>query len=208
MTEAITTWIEGFVTSGLIYPVTAALVFLDCVAPVFPGESVLTLGAAWSGSTGSPNAWAIFACGVIFALLGDNICYLAGTRIVTWVRSAPRHSKMGKAVAWVDSSMRSRAGLTIIMARFVPWGRWALVITLGGMRYPYRKFLFYETLGVIFWAGQAVAVGYVAGFVVQDVPLLGLVIGLVLGILAGMSIDRLHQRFSEHRDVRSARSSA
>ncbi|MDK8450409.1 DedA family protein [Corynebacterium mastitidis] len=208
MTHQIEAWIELFMSSPWFYPLTAAFVFLDCLIPFFPSESILTMAGAWSGSTGRPNLWGIIAVGIAFAVLGDNVCYLLGTRFVQFIRSAPPKSKLATSMRWVSANMRRRAGFTIIIARFIPWGRLVLTLSLGSIRYPWRKFFFYDTLGVVIWAVQAGLVGYAGGYLVQDYPLLGLALGLALGALVGVGIDKIQARFSDYSEVRSGTSRA
>ncbi|KQB87239.1 DedA family protein [Corynebacterium lowii] len=208
MTHQIEAWVELFMTSALFYPITATLVFLDCLIPFFPSESILTMAGAWSGSTGNPNIWGIIATGIIFAVIGDNVCYLLGTRFVHFIRSAPPKSKLARTMKWVESNMRRRAGFTIIIARFIPWGRLVITLSLGSMRYPWKKFFLFDTIGVIIWATQAGFVGYLGGYVVQDYPLVGLALGLTLGALVGVLIDKINAHFSEYSAVRSATSRA
>lgn len=204
MTDQIVAWVETLMTLPVFYPVLALLVLVDCLFPLIPSETVITLAGAWAGSRGVPSIWVVIQVSVVAAVIGDNICYLLGTRLIGFVERTPRNSPRGKAIAWVRRNMRRRAGTTIIVARFIPWARWFMTIMLGSVRYPWRQFIFYDTIGVIIWALQASLIGYLGGYLFRDHPLIGLLVGITAGTVVGLLIQHLQARFFTWRDRRRA----
>lgn len=204
MTDQIVAWVETLMTLPVFYPVLALIVLVDCLFPLIPSETVITLAGAWAGSRGVPNLWVVIQVSVVAAVIGDNICYLLGTRLIGFVERTPDDSARGKAIGWVRRNLRRRAGTTIIVARFIPWARWFMTIMLGSVRYPWRKFIFYDTVGVVIWALQASLIGYLGGYLFRDHPLIGLLVGVTAGTVVGLLIQRLQSRFFAWRDRRRA----
>lgn len=202
MADQLVMWLEQLMTMPIFYPLVTLLIIGDALLPVIPSETVLTLAGAFSGSTGVPNVWGVIAAAITGAIIGDNICYLLGTRLVTFVNRLDPESKAGQSVGWVRRNMRRRAGVTIIVARFIPWARWVATIILGSVRYPWPLFFFYDTLGVTVWAFQTVLIGYAGGALFQNNPLLGMLVGVILGSLVGLAIQKLQERAFEWFDER------
>ncbi|GAB3706800.1 DedA family protein [Corynebacterium nasicanis] len=199
MTEQIITWVETLLTLPAFYPVLAALVISDSLLPAIPSEAVLTLAGSWSGARGVPDLAMIIGVAVLAAVVGDNICYLLGTRLIGIVERTPADTARGQAIAWVRENIRRNAAATIIIARFIPWARWFMTIMLGSVRYPWRWFFLYDTIGVVLWALLAVFIGYAGGWYFSDYPLLAVIVGIALGGLVGMVIQRLQARWAGRR---------
>lgn len=203
MTEHIIHWVETLMTMPVFYPVLGLLVFIDALVPLVPSESIIILSGSWAGSRGVPDLGIIIPVAIASAIIGDNLCYFLGTRLIVFVERTPADSVRGKAIAWVRRNIRRRAATTIIVARFIPWARWTTTIMLGSVRYPWRWFFLYDTIGVIIWAVQASLLGYLGGRIFQHMPLLGVVTGITLGTVVGLSIQFAQKRIMEWRDKRA-----
>ena len=202
MTDQLTAWIETIIALDFFYPLVALLVMVDSLIPLIPSETVLNLSGAWAGSSGQPNLWAVIVWAAVGGIIGDNICYVTGTRLIRLVAKLNPESKGGQAVRWVRRNMNRRAGSTIVAARFIPWGRWVATIILGSVRYRWFSFFVFDTVGVIVWAIINVGVGYLGGLMFQEFPLVGLLIGVIAGTLVGYLLQKAQNRFFEWRDVR------
>ncbi|MEB0272956.1 VTT domain-containing protein, partial [Pseudomonas sp. 5B4] len=77
----------------------------------------------------------VIIAAIIGAIIGDNICFLLGSRLIKVVNRLDPDSKAGTAITWVRRNMKRRAGATIIVARFIPWARWVATIVLGSVGY-------------------------------------------------------------------------
>lgn len=202
MTDDLVAWVESLLSTWVFYPVLAGLAAVDSLFPLIPSEAVITLAGAWAGSQGVPNVWLLFLAAAVGAVIGDNLCYLLGTRLIGVVERVPPDSARGRAVAWARHSIRRRAGTTLIIARFIPWARWFLTIMLGSVRYPWRQFLLYDTVGVVIWAAQATLLGYLGGWFFQGNPLAGMIAGITIGTLAGLLVQNVQDRALRRRDRR------
>ncbi|SDM06604.1 membrane protein DedA, SNARE-associated domain [Corynebacterium mycetoides] len=202
MIDSLISFLEQLMQMPIFYPLVTLLIIGDALAPIIPSETVLNLAGAFSASVGVPNPMGVIVAAIIGAVIGDNICYLLGNRLIGVVNRLDPNSKAGSAITWVKRNMKRRAGVTIIVARFIPWARWVATIVLGSIRYPWLSFFVYDTIGAVIWAFLGVGVGYLGGSLFADWPLLAMVVGVTLGSLVGLAIQRIQVRLFEWLDVR------
>ena len=202
MVDSLIDFLHTLMGMWVFYPLVIVLIIADALAPVVPSETVLNLAGAFSASRGVPNVWGVILAATIGAIIGDNICFALGGKLIHRVDSLDPESKSGQAITWVRQNMNRGAGAMIIVARFIPWARWVATIVLGSVRYNWFKFLFFDTVGVIVWANLSVGMGYLGGRILQDYPLLAMLLGVLLGSLVGFSIQKLQNQIFERRDIR------
>lgn len=202
MTDVLTTAIESVMGTLWIYPIAAFFIFFDCLAPVMPSEVILNLTGAWSAARGAPDLYAIFGVAVMAAVAGDNVCYLLGTRLMPFIRRVPPNSKAADGLSWVRRNMRRGAGAAILVARFIPSARFFMTILLGSMRYPWPLFFFFDTLGVILWAIQGLAIGYAGGALLSEYPILALGLSIVMALVVGWVVQKLQLWITDRLDTR------
>lgn len=202
MVDSIIGFLHTLMTMPVFYPLVTLLITLDALAPVVPSETVLNLAGAFAASQGVPNVKAVMLAAIIGGVIGDNICFALGGKLINRVDALDPESKAGQAISWVRRNMNRGAGATIIVARFVPWARWVATIVLGSVRYSWFAFFFYDTIGVVVWAALSVGVGYLGGSLLADYPLLAMAMGVVLGASVGYVIQKLQNVLSERHDVR------
>ncbi|MFP7365096.1 DedA family protein [Corynebacterium callunae] len=199
MTDQLVTWVETLMTAPLFYPILALVVIIDCIIPLIPSETILSLSGAWSGSSGIPNILGIIGIATAAAIVGDNICYFFGTRLIKIVNRVPGDSSRGKALTWARKNLNERDVSTIIIARFIPWARWFVTIILGSVSYSWPRFLLWDSIGAFIWATQGTLLGYAGGRLFQDQPLIGLVLGASLGIAFGFVLQWLNRKWEQRR---------
>ena len=202
MVDSLIDFLHTLMGMWVFYPLVIVLIIADALAPVVPSETVLNLAGAFSASRGVPNVWGVILAATIGAIIGDNICFALGGKLIRRVDNLDPESKSGQAITWVRENMNRGAGAMIIVARFIPWARWVATIVLGSVRYNWFKFVFFDTVGVILWAFLSVGVGYLGGRILQDYPLLAMLLGVVLGSSVGYLIQKGQNKFAEWRDVR------
>ncbi|QPK83410.1 DedA family protein [Corynebacterium qintianiae] len=202
MIDSLIGFLEQLMQMPIFYPLVTLLIIGDALAPIIPSETVLNLAGAFAASVGVPNPMGVIVAAIIGAVIGDNICYLLGKRLIGVVNRLNPDSKAGAAITWVRKNMKRRAGVTIIVARFIPWARWVATIVLGSVGYNWFAFFLYDTIGVVIWAFLSVGVGYLGGSLFADWPLLAMIVGVTLGSLVGFVIQKLQVRLFEWLDVR------
>lgn len=186
----------------IFYPLVSLLIVGDALIPMIPSETVINLAAAFSASQGVPNLWGLIVAAVIGGIIGDNLCFAFGGKLIGYVERLDPESKSGQAIEWVRRNMKRSAGVTIIVGRFIPWARWMATIILASVRYNWFAFVFYDTIGVIIWALLSAGMGYIGGSLLSQYPILAMIAGVLLGSLVGLLIQRAQSRFFEWRDVR------
>lgn len=202
MVDSLIDFLHTLMAMSVFYPLVTVLIVADALAPVVPSETVLNLAGAFSASRGVPSVWGVIVAAIIGGIIGDNICFALGGKLIGRVEALDPESKAGQAIRWVRRNMNRGAGATIIVARFIPWARWVATIVLGSVRYNWFKFVFFDTVGVILWASLSVGVGYLGGRILQDYPLLAMLLGVVLGSSVGYLIQKGQNKLAEWRDVR------
>ncbi|AQQ14180.1 hypothetical protein CGLAU_00930 [Corynebacterium glaucum] len=186
----------------IFYPLVSLLIIGDALIPLIPSETVINLAAAFSASQGVPSVWGLIVAAAIGGIIGDNLCYAFGGKLIGYVERLDPESKSGQAIAWVRRNMKRSAGVTIIVGRFIPWARWVATIVLASVRYSWFAFVFYDTIGVVIWALLSAGMGYLGGSLLSQYPILAMIAGVLLGSLVGLLIQRAQSRFFEWRDVR------
>ncbi|WP_459588978.1 DedA family protein [Corynebacterium camporealensis] len=202
MVDTVIMWIETLMATDWVYPIIGILIFLDCFFPVLPSEIPLNMVGAWSGSQGFPHVPTMFYVAVLAAIAGDNLCFMLGTRLMPLVNRAQKGSKAYSGLAWVKRNMKRSGGAAIIIARFIPSARLFMTILLGSMRYPWPLFFFFDTIGVIIWAFQALAIGYVGGMAFSDSPAIAMVVSIIAAVILGLALQKAQNRILEWWDTR------
>lgn len=185
-----------------IYPLVGSLIFLDCFFPVLPSEVPLNMVGAWSGSQGYPHMPTMFFVAICAAVLGDNLCFLLGTRLISLVNRVQKGSRAYPALAWVKRNMRRGAGAAIVIARFIPSARLFMTILLGSMRYPWPLFFFFDTIGVTIWAAQALAIGYLGGMAFHGNPAIAVIVSIIAAVIIGFGLQKAQNAVIEWWDTR------
>ena len=184
----------------------AAIVFpaLDAVLPVLPSETIIiTLGVATAGSA-DPRIALLVACAAAGAFLGDNLCYLLGSRFGPWIERRFFQSEKGaKRRDWAVQSLE-RYGIPLIIAcRFIPGGRTAVMLSCGIVRYDRRRFIIATAIAGVIWACYAFFIGRLGGKAFEDKPWAGLLLAFG-GTLAISGLVELVRRLRARRNQRRA----
>ena len=186
----------------IFYPLVSLLIIGDALIPLIPSETVINLAAAFSASQGVPSVWGLIVAAAIGGIIGDNLCFALGGRLIGVVERLDPESKAGQRIGWVRRNMKRAAGVTILVARFLPWARWIATIVLASVRYNWFAFFIYDTIGVVLWAALSIGMGYVGGSLLSNFPLLAMLAGVLLGSIVGLIIQRIQARLFEWHDVR------
>lgn len=144
----------------------------------------------------------MFLVAIMCAIIGDNLCFLLGTRLMPYINRIRRGSKTYTALVWVKRNMRRNAGAAIIIARFIPSARLLLTILLGSVRFPWPMFFIFDSIGVMIWAAQALAIGYLGGVLFSSQPLIGMILSVILATILGFLVQRTQNKIMDALDVR------
>jgi membrane protein DedA with SNARE-associated domain len=177
------------------YLAVAGLVLLEDFGVPVPGETVLIAAAVYAGA-GRLSVAAVGLIAFAAAIIGDNIGYLIGrtggwalvTRYGRYVLLTPE--RLARAQAWFTRY----GGIVVVIARFIEGLRQANGLVAGTVRMPWPRFLAFNALGALLWAGVWVPVGYFAGthirLIYAEVIRYGLYLLIALGVLAAAAVTR------------------
>ena len=155
--------LEKVSTSQWFYAIIFALSFLDSVFPIVPSETAVILGGIAAGQ-GHLNIGIVIACGALGAALGDNTAYAIGHHFSTPIeRWYAKKEKRARKLEWAEQQLRTRGGVLLLTARFIPGGRSVITVSSGITRQPRRRFVIFVIIACTLWASYAAALGFIAG---------------------------------------------
>ena len=174
------------VDSLLSYLIAILFPALDAILPLVPSETaVITLGVATAGSADPRIALLVAFCAA-GAFLGDNLCYLLGRRFAPWIEHRFFRSEKGaKRRDWAERSLERYGMPLIVVCRFIPGGRTAVMLSCGIVRYDRRRFIIATAIAAVIWACYAFFIGRLGGKAFEDKPWAGLL--LALGVVLAVS---------------------
>ncbi|UEJ83472.1 DedA family protein [Brachybacterium halotolerans subsp. kimchii] len=198
-------WIVAAGDTWWVHLVVFALCAIDAFFPTVPSESVIVaLSSLWASSS-VPPIWLTVLAAWGGAFLGDNIAYLIG-RTVGWQRFGFLHRGRGlKAVQAAERGLDRRALLFLMTARYIPFGRTAVNLTAGAVRYPWRRFWHRSLAATFVWAVYSCGIGAVAGSWFEDNHLLAITVAVVIAVVVALVVERLVSLMNHLLDSRHER---
>jgi len=173
-----------------LYAVIFGFVVFDAIIPIFPSESLLTTGSNLAAQDGSTiELWKLVVAGSLGAIVGDSLLYWLSRTVLRRTMSDRVDQLQQNAKVAHSMAVISRTAPTLIVfGRFVPGVRFLLGATMGLTRYPYARFLLWDSIGGIFWASYTCIFSYLVASVIDDKPLLSIAVSVVVttGLLALM----------------------
>ena len=174
-----------------------ALVALDGVVPVFPGETTLN-AAATAAAQGTLELLPVIVMGALGAIVGDSsLFWLArrsARRIQPQLDKAKANPKVSQGLAIMDGSVP----VLIVGGRYVPGLRFVVNATMGLSEIPYRRFLGWSVLSGVLWSTYTCLLAYWIGLSLGEYPLASVVIsGTVTTVAIGLvfwTLRRQHAR--------------
>lgn len=146
----------------LVFAVTASETALF-IGLLVPAEATVLL-AAFLADRGVFRIEHILAATLAGGFIGDQIGYMLGRFGGRRVTGRGRLARLWRRYERAARTLFSRRSiLAISFARFVSFVRTLMPWFAGMSRIPYRRFLFYDMLGVLGWGLGSVALGYLAG---------------------------------------------
>jgi membrane-associated protein len=177
-----------FILFAIIFCETGLVVF-----PYLPGDSLLFVAGALSGA-GLLRVEILIPLLIIAAVVGDSVNYwighTTGMKVFEKNYSVVKKEQLKKT----EEYFARYGGLTIVIARFVPFIRTFAPFLAGVGKMSYRWFLMYNVLGAVLWICGFILAGYFFGSlpIVQDnfslivYAIIGLSLLAVGSIIVGM----------------------
>jgi membrane protein DedA with SNARE-associated domain len=146
------------------YLAVGVLVCLDNGGIPVPGQTVLVAAAVYAG-TGRLDFAGVLAVAVAAAVVGNSLGYLlgrAGGR--AFVHRWGRYVLLTPArLERAEDFFGRHGGAVVTWARFVDVLRQTNGIIAGTVGMPWRRFMAFNVLGAVLWAGTWGGLGYAAG---------------------------------------------
>jgi membrane-associated protein len=149
-----------------VYALLFAIVFVETgvvVMPFLPGDSLLFVAGALAGAglMSYPLACAVL---LLAAVLGDQCNYsigrLIGPKVFQWPDSRWFNRK---AFDRAHQFYERYGGVTVILARFMPFIRTFVPFVAGVAEMSRRKFTLFNVSGALIWVLGLVTAGYLFG---------------------------------------------
>jgi len=184
-------WVAGLAASPWLYPALYLLVVSDAFLVIVPSEvAVATLGAL-AASTGAPPLWLLVPVAAAGALTGDLLCYLIGRAVGLDRWRWQREGRTGAAIARIRATALSRPAVLIFTARYIPFARIAVNLSIGAARLPLTRYLPLAAVAGLFWALYNVGIGTVFGSIFREQPVLAVVCSIAVAMALGIAVDRV-----------------
>ncbi len=178
-----TTSLESLLHHWGYWVVFGAMLLENAGLPL-PGETVTLLGGYAAGS-GHLNVFGVMAAAAGGAILGDNLGYWVGRRagwgLVLRVGHLLRRSP--EQMESLRTSFLRHAGKSVLIGRFVAVLRVLAGPLAGAVHMPYRRFVLFNCLGAVLWAGTMVSLAWLGGRWIPFERMVGGVVQFGLGAL-------------------------
>ncbi|MET7770818.1 VTT domain-containing protein [Nocardia sp. NPDC005366] len=150
-----------------VLPAILIIVFIETglLFPILPGDSLLFTGGLLAAQANAPvNIWVLVPAVTLVAFAGDQSGYWIGRGIGPRIfhKEDTRFFKK-HYVTETHAFFEKHGPKTIILARFVPIVRTFMPVLAGVSKMDYRKFVAFDIVGAILWAGGITVLGYFLG---------------------------------------------
>jgi membrane-associated protein len=126
---------------------------------LFPGITILLISGYFSG-TGELNVALTIISGFAGTILGDNLNYALGRYGLV---KLPILKKLSSGLDRIEEAIRRNTTIFLIFFHFPVYSRMVLPAFLGILRFSFRKWLIFDTIGALLFTSTFVLIGYVIG---------------------------------------------
>lgn len=197
-------WLDAVASSPWLLVVLFALVVGDAFLVVLPSETLVVALGALAASTGQPSLWLVVPIAAVGAVIGDSLCVMIGRSAGTEGWSWQRRGRVARAIGRARRLVLRRPAALIFTARYIPFARIAVNLSVGAARLPWRRFLPLSALAGTAWALYNVAIGALFGTVFADSPWIAIVVSVPVAVIVGVGIDLVVSRRSAYAGVMSS----
>ncbi|MCL4184658.1 MAG: DedA family protein [Burkholderiaceae bacterium] len=149
-----------------VYGILFAIIFVETglvVMPFLPGDSLLFVAGAIAG-VGGMDLPLLIVLLIAAAVLGDAVNYSVGSYFGPKVFGWEQSRFFNKAAFDRTHAFYERhGGITIIIARFLPFVRTFAPFVAGVAQMSYAKFALYNVVGAVLWVSSLSGIGYLFG---------------------------------------------
>ena len=151
---------------GWVYALLFLIIFAETglvVMPFLPGDSLLFVVGALAGA-GLMSYPLVMGLLLLAAVAGDQVNYSIGRYIGPKVFAWPESRWFNRrAFAQAHAFYERYGGITLVLARFMPFLRTFVPFVAGVAEMSRPKFSFYNVVGALLWVLGLVTAGYAFG---------------------------------------------
>ena len=184
----LTDFLHGLLPSPWLWAVVFVISALDALLPFMPSDTTIIV----VGVLVVPDPVRLvllIVIGAAGAFAGDLLGYLIGRRSGGMLSRLTKDERGRRRHRWVLMQLRKHGTLLILLARYVPGGRVATMLTAGALQYPTRKFLITEGVATLLWATFFALLGYAGGASYQEHPAMGMLLAFAIGIGLALLVE-------------------
>lgn len=184
----------------------ALIVFIESgvLFPILPGDSLIFAAGLLHVQLGL-NLWLLVGTILVCAFLGSQVGYWIGRRWGRGLFKPDAKILKLKYLHQAEAFFSKYGGRSLILGRFVPFVRTFVPITAGAARFPFGRFVGFNTLGAIIWGAGITFAGAALG----DVPFVHdnlevIIILIVVASLIPMVVEVMLQRRRAQRELKDS----
>lgn len=148
---------------GLVFAGTALLA--GVFVPFVTGDSLLFASGLIAASTPGIEIWVLAIGTGIAAFLGDQVGFLLGRRFGRPYLERRGGQRTQAAIAKTEWFYVTFGWWSVVIARFIPWGRVFIPVIAGFGKMAYMRFLTANIVGALAWGVGLTVIGYFAASV-------------------------------------------
>jgi len=165
-----------FILFAIIFCETGLVVF-----PYLPGDSLLFVAGALAGA-GFLKVEILIITLIAAAVIGDSVNYWIGHKTGMKVFEKNYSLVKKEQLEKTEEYFARYGGMTIVIARFVPFIRTFAPFLAGVGKMSYRWFLMYNVIGAILWISGFILAGYFFGSLPVVQENFSLIIYAIIGV--------------------------
>jgi membrane-associated protein len=171
----------------------------DGLIPILPGETAI-VAAAVLAANGSLSLPLVILAGAAGAVAGDTSAYWIGRAGHGPIRRSITRVAGAERLAAAERMVQRQGPALVFVGRFLPGIRIAINLSCGAGHMSFPRFLTFDILGGIVWAGQAALLGYFAGRAFADQLWVAFVVAFaVTGLVGAFVAMKERQRTRRER---------
>lgn len=176
---------------GLVFAGTA--LFFGIFVPFVTGDSLLFAAGLIAASASGVDIWVLTIGVGIAAFLGDQVGFLLGRRFGRPYLDKRGGARTQKAIAKTEWFYHTFGWWSVVIARFVPWGRVFIPVIAGVGKMAYLRFVTANLVGALAWGVGITLIGYFAASIPAVKAGSYVIAGIVItaSIIAGIRAWRI-----------------
>ncbi|WP_377459622.1 DedA family protein [Micrococcoides hystricis] len=178
------------VVSGLVFAGTA--LFLGVFIPFVTGDTLLFAAGLIVAANDQLNIVILTVCVGIAAFLGDQVGYVIGQQTGKQYLAKRRGKRVQQAVHAAERFYDRYGWWSVVIARFVPWGRVFIPVIAGVGRMNYAKFISSNIVGALAWGVGLSLIGFYSASIpgVKNAAYVIAALVFLMSVIAGIRTYR------------------